>query len=45
MQMNILLILIPQLVTKVVGPYKTTFYLGVESENAKALAFHLINLN
>jgi len=31
---------VPQLATKVVGPYKTTFYLGVESENAKALAFH-----
>ena len=31
---------IPLSSTKVVGQYKTTFYLGIESEGAKAIAFH-----
>ena len=31
---------IPLSATKVVGQYKTTFYLGIESEGAKAIAFH-----
>ena len=31
---------IPLSATKIVGQFKTTFYLGLESEGAKAIAFH-----
>ncbi len=31
---------VPQLATKIVGPYKTTFYLGIESEGAMSIGFH-----
>ena len=31
---------VPELATKVVGPYKTTFYLGIESAGAKSIGFH-----
>ena len=31
---------VPKVATKVVDQFKTTFYLGVESEAAQAIAFH-----
>ncbi len=31
---------VPQLATKIVGPYKTTFYLGIESQGAMSIGFH-----
>jgi hypothetical protein len=31
---------VPQLATKIVGPYKTTFYLGIESPGAMSIGFH-----
>ena len=31
---------VPELATKVVGPYKTTFYLGIESPGAMSIGFH-----
>mgnify|MGYP003951872853 CR=1 FL=1 len=31
---------VPKSATKIIGPYKTTFYLGVESPGAMSIAFH-----
>jgi len=31
---------VPKMATKIIGPYKTTFYLGIESEGAMSIGFH-----
>lgn len=36
---------VPQLATKVVDQYKTTFYLGIESPGAMSIAFHFNEFN